>query len=220
MVFVAELIIIAVISPRLVISAVQTKLYNTIPRLYAITRVALHLLSMNTTTNHAASNLSDSQSHRYGQSNVTDTLPIILCVDDDAQQRMLLRAVLEHFGFHVMAAKSALDALEIAQWLPFDVALLDYELPDMTGAQLAQQIRAVEPNVAIILLSGYPHLRPGELTYVDAHVVKGSPISELVNMIHSLIGSPQSPQFGAPVSQALLESASAGKRNGAFPRGN
>lgn len=122
---------------------------------------------------------------------MTDNLPTVLCVDDDAQQRMLLRAVLEHFGFHVMAAKSALDGLGIAKWLPFDVALLDYELPDMSGAQLAHEIRAVEPNAAIILLSGYPHLRAGELIYVDAHIVKGSPIGELIDTIHNLTGSAQ-----------------------------
>jgi CheY-like chemotaxis protein len=145
---------------------------------------------MDTKPNRTASKLSQNQFHKYGRLNVTDTLPTVLCVDDDANQRMLLRAVLEHFGFHVMGAKSALDALEIAQWLPFEVALLDYELPDMTGAHLAHEIRAVEPNAAIILLSGYPHLRAGEMIYIDAHIVKGSPISELVDMIQSLIGSP------------------------------
>lgn len=138
---------------------------------------------METTTNRIASKRSNNQFHRYryAGSNLTDNLPTVLCVDDDADQRMLLRAVLEYFGFHVMAAKSALDALEIARWLPFEVALLDYELPDMTGAQLAHEIRAVEPDAALILLSGYPHLRGEELIYVDAHIVKGSPISELVD---------------------------------------
>ena len=207
-------------SPRLVIRALQTKLYNTMPILYAISTVVLHLLSMNTTTNHIASNLSNSQSRRYGQSNVPDTLPVVLCVDDDAQQRMLLCAVLEHFGFHVMTAKSALDALEIAQWLPFDVALLDYELPDMTGAQLAQEIRAVEPTAAVILVSGHPHLPAGELTYVDASIAKGSPISELINTIHSLTGSPQwtqNLQFGTSISQRPCDGAPVGKRDGTVP---
>ena len=153
---------------------------------------------------------------------MTDTLPTVLCVEDDAYQRMLLRAVLEYFGFHVMAAKSALDALEIAQWLPFDVALLDYELPDMTGAQLAHEIRAVEPNAAVILLSGYPHLRAGELIYVDAHIVKGSPISELVDTIHTLTGSPewaQSLRTGTSISQAPHGGASVVKWDGAAPQG-
>jgi CheY-like chemotaxis protein len=154
---------------------------------------------------------------------VTDTLPTVLYVDDDADQRMLLRSVLEHFGFHVMAAKSALDTLEIARWLPFDVALLDYELPDMTGAQLAHEIRAVEPNAAIILLSGCTHLRAGELIYVDTHIVKGSPISELIDTIHSLTGSPQWAQnlrTGTSVSQAPPRGAPGVKRDGAVPRGH
>jgi CheY-like chemotaxis protein len=175
---------------------------------------------MDTTTNRTASNLSNNQFHKHGGSNVTDTLPTVLCVDDDADQRMLLSAVLEHFGFHVMVAKSALDALEIAQWFPFEAALLDYELPDMTGAQLAHEIRAVEPNAAIILLSGYPHLHAGELIYVDAHIVKGSPISELLDTIHSLTGSPQwaqSLRYGDSVSQAPHGEASVVKRDGAAP---
>ena len=155
---------------------------------------------------------------------MTDNLPSVLCVDDDARQRMLLRAVLEHFGFHVMVAKSGLDALAIAQWFHFEAALLDYELPDMSGAQLAHEIRAVEPNAAIILLSGYPHLRAGELIYVDAHIVKGSPISELLDTIHNLTGSPQwaqSLRSGASISQApLWGGASVVKRNGAAPWGN
>jgi CheY-like chemotaxis protein len=158
---------------------------------------------MDTTTNRTASKLSNNQFHRYGGSNVTDNLPTVLCVDDDAHQRMLLRAVLEHVGFHVMAAESALHAIEIARWLPFDVALLDYELPDMSGAQLAHEIRAVEPNAAIILLSGYPHLRAGELIYVDAHIVKGSPISELLDTIHKLTGSPQWAQTLRSVAELL-----------------
>jgi len=147
---------------------------------------------MDPRTNRTGSNLSNNQL------NVTDTLPTVLCVDDDVQQRTLLRAVLEHFGFRVMTAKSASDALEIAQWLPFEVALLDYELPDMTGAQLAHEIRAIEPIAAIILLSGRSHLRAGELTYVDAHVVKGSPITELLDTIHILTGSPQCAQSLVP----------------------
>ncbi|MCU1269070.1 MAG: response regulator receiver protein [Acidobacteriaceae bacterium] len=172
---------------------------------------------MDTTTNRTASNLSNNQL------NLTDTLPTVLCVDDDSDQRMLLRAVLEHFGFRVMTAKSASDALEIAQWLPFEVALLDYELPDMTGAQLAHEIRAIEPLAAIILLSGCSHLRAGELIYVDAHVVKGSPISELLDTIHSLTGSPQWAQSRWPdasVSQVPPGEGSVVKRDGAARREN
>ena len=144
---------------------------------------------MGTNTNRIASNVSRFPARKYGESNLTGIVPTVLCVDDDAQQRGLLRAVLEHSGFHVMAAKCAVDALETAHWLPFDVALLDYELPDMTGAQLAHELRGIEPSAAIILLSGHPHISSGELIYLDSHIVKGSPISELIDTIDSLTGS-------------------------------
>jgi CheY-like chemotaxis protein len=200
----------------------STQLYKTIPRLYARNAFVLHLLSMDTNTNRSASSVSTFRARKYGELNVTGILPTVLCVDDDAQQRGLLRAVLEHFGFHVMAAKSAIDALEIAQWLPFDVALLDYELPDMTGAQLAHELRGIEPSAAIILLSGHPHIRAGELIYVDAHIVKGSPIDELIDMIHSLTGPPQWAQSLRPRASVggQREQASFVTRDSATSHGN
>jgi CheY-like chemotaxis protein len=165
---------------------------------------------MDINTNRIGSNVSTFQAHKFGESNLTGIVPSVLCVDDDAQQRALLRAVLEHFGFHVMAAKCAVDALEIAQWLPFDVALLDYELPDMTGAQLAHELRGIEPGAAIILLSGHPHIRAGELIYVDAHIVKGSPIRELIDTIDNLTGPPQ-------WAQSLRATAAVGRQHEESP---
>ena len=42
-------------------------------------------------------------------------------------------------------------------WCAFDVMILDYELLDMTGAQLAQEIRALEPRAQMLLLSRRSH---------------------------------------------------------------
>ena len=178
---------------------------------------------MNTTINRTAAEFSDNQFHRYGKPSVTPTTPTVLYVEDDAHQRKLLRAVLEHCGFNVMPAKSACDAREIAQWLPFEVALLDYELPGMNGTQLACEMRTVEPNAAIILLSGRDHLPAGELIYFDAHVVKGSPIDELVSTIYRLTGSrrwAESLPSGDSVSGNADQETSAVKRDRSVARRN
>ena len=68
--------------------------------------------------------------------------------------------------------------------------IVDYELPDMTGAQLAQEIRAVEPSARVILFSGRAHLPAGELAYVDVHIVKGSLLDNLVETIRGLMELP------------------------------
>jgi CheY-like chemotaxis protein len=57
--------------------------------------------------------------------------------------------------------------------------IIDYELPDMTGAQLAQEVRALEPGAQILLLSRLSHLPAGELEYVDFHAIKGLPLVTL-----------------------------------------
>ena len=72
----------------------------------------------------------------------------------------------------------------------FDAVIVDYELPDMTGAQLAQEIKALEPSARIILFSGRAHLPAGELTYVDAHIVKGSLLDDVFETIRGLLELP------------------------------
>jgi DNA-binding NarL/FixJ family response regulator len=96
----------------------------------------------------------------------------------------------------VITAKCALDGLQLAAEKAFDAVIVDYELPDITGAQLAQEIRALEPAARIILLSGRSHLPAGELVYVDIHLVKGSLADKLIQIIYSLI-HPQEPSRAA-----------------------
>jgi DNA-binding NarL/FixJ family response regulator len=72
----------------------------------------------------------------------------------------------------------------------FDAVIVDYELPDKTGAQLAQEIRAVEASVRIIVFSGRVHLPPGELAYLDVHIVKGSHLDNIDETIRGLLDLP------------------------------
>jgi DNA-binding NtrC family response regulator len=115
----------------------------------------------------------------------------ILYVDDETEQRIFLAALLEYRGFRVRTAKRALDALELIATLHFEVVIVDYDLPDMTGAQLAQEIRALEPSARVILFSGRAHLPAGELAYVDVHIVKGSLLDTIIETIRGLLQSPK-----------------------------
>lgn len=53
----------------------------------------------------------------------------------------------------------------------FDVVLLDYEMPDMNGCDVAFEIRRVRPDLAVILLSG-SEVPKYALALVDAFVLK------------------------------------------------
>jgi DNA-binding NtrC family response regulator len=63
--------------------------------------------------------------------------PKILYVDDDIGQRILVAVLMADRGFSVRTAKSALNAMELVSTRTFDVVIIDYNLPDMTGVQLA-----------------------------------------------------------------------------------
>jgi len=84
---------------------------------------------------------------------------LIVCVDDDA---MLLGAVvraLRPTGFEIRSTHSAREALA---WISSeDVAVLvaDYEMPEMSGAELAAAARRVRPETVRILLTGQTSLQ-------------------------------------------------------------
>jgi CheY-like chemotaxis protein len=120
---------------------------------------------------------------------VTDISPLLLYVEDDLQQRALLSEVLKQAGFRVRTAACARDGVELAARESFDAVVVDHDLPDMTGAQAAQEIRAFESSAKIVLLSGHPEVSPGELAYIDIHIVKGSLTEKLIETIYTLIGA-------------------------------
>ena len=132
------------------------------------------------------------------QVEVKNTFPAILYAEHSAPRRLRLAADLERAGFLVRTAECAIAALELIAKHAFDVMILDYELLDMTGAQLAQEIRALEPGAQILLLSRRSHLPAGELLYVDFHAIKDLPLDALIEIVKSLIESPtHSPQSAA-----------------------
>ncbi len=78
----------------------------------------------------------------------------ILIVDDDASAIVLLGDILKSEGFSVELSYTGHEALAKAQQGKFDVILLDFMLPDMSGEDVCDRIRAMESDVSIILLSG------------------------------------------------------------------
>jgi signal transduction histidine kinase/DNA-binding response OmpR family regulator/HPt (histidine-containing phosphotransfer) domain-containing protein len=77
----------------------------------------------------------------------------VLIVDDNASNRLLLKLQTERWGMRARDTNSPAVALEwIVQGDPFDVALLDYQMPEMDGIALAREIRAVRGANAPVLI--------------------------------------------------------------------
>jgi CheY-like chemotaxis protein len=113
----------------------------------------------------------------------------IFYVDDNPKSRRLLTSVMKSCGFEVTTAGDPIEALSRIRKCSFDLALLDYQMPHLTGAQLAQKIKRSRPDVPVVVISGFSALPPFELIFVDAHVGRGATLDELLDTMRSLIHS-------------------------------
>ena len=64
----------------------------------------------------------------------------LLVVDDDPQITTLLRIVLGRVGWQVRESHSGMQALDMARQRPPDAVLVDLWMPDMTGADVVQEM--------------------------------------------------------------------------------
>lgn len=80
----------------------------------------------------------------------------ILCVDDDHQLVSVEKILLEYFGFNVTACTSGMEALETFRDQPdlVDLLISDLSMPQMSGLELAGEIRRLRPDLPIIFCSG------------------------------------------------------------------
>jgi signal transduction histidine kinase len=79
----------------------------------------------------------------------------VLVVDDEAECRETVGAMLESNGFAVSVAASGDEALRLIEGgLQFDLLLVDFVMPDMNGAELARHVRARRPSVPVVFFTG------------------------------------------------------------------
>jgi DNA-binding response OmpR family regulator len=118
---------------------------------------------------------------------MTKTMKTILCVDDHPGALSLLKSVFQKCGFAVFTAGDPLEAIASAEQTTFDLAVLDYELPNMSGISLAKSLRRIKPLVPLVLFSGCLSITDEELSAVDAYVAKGENINILLAKVRDLL---------------------------------
>jgi CheY-like chemotaxis protein len=79
----------------------------------------------------------------------------ILVVGDDSDVRAFLAESLEGLGCTVVAAASGAEGLEALRGSPPDLALIDYAMPGMNGADVAREARRLHPRLPIGFVTGY-----------------------------------------------------------------
>jgi len=111
----------------------------------------------------------------------------VFYVDDNPKSSRLLTSVLEECGFRVIAKNDPIEALALCQRTRFDLALLDYEMPLMSGSRLAQEIKFLVPDVPVVLISGRTSLPAAELAFVDSHFGFGTVLDDLLWTMRILV---------------------------------
>jgi CheY-like chemotaxis protein len=81
----------------------------------------------------------------------------ILVVEDDEGVRDVVTASLELHGYDVITAFDGRDALRIAQSArePIDLVLTDIVMPNISGSEVARQLRLQFPNIKVLFMSGH-----------------------------------------------------------------
>lgn len=79
----------------------------------------------------------------------------MLLVDDEEELRSVLQETLELSNYHVTTAANTMRAKDAMENAKFDVAILDIRLPDGSGLDLLKAFKETDPDMGIILITGY-----------------------------------------------------------------
>jgi len=79
----------------------------------------------------------------------------ILIVDDAGPVVVLCVNVLQALGYAVKGANRGETAVELLRKERFDLMVLDYKMPGMTGFDVYQQAKGLYPDIAVVLVTGH-----------------------------------------------------------------
>jgi DNA-binding response OmpR family regulator len=138
----------------------------------------------------------------------------VLVIEDDEDNRQLLRDLLERAGFDVLAASDGQHAVELAR--NAEAVILDLSPPRQPGIDVCRALRA-DPDVAglpVVLLSDRAadhQVRAGLAAGADSYLIKPFSPAELVARLWHLI----KPNAENTIALAAAESLHAARRSGA-----
>lgn len=94
-----------------------------------------------------------------------ENIPIfdrVLVVEDVEPLRNLWLRALAEMGMHPIGVRSGEDALALVEQYGFAVAMLDLDLPGISGIELFESLRESQPEMAVIIITGYGTLEAAQ----------------------------------------------------------
>ena len=114
----------------------------------------------------------------------------ILIVDDDKSLSKSLSLVLEKKGYCTQWARTGKEALAKAKESAFNIALIDLRLPDTSGVELVEPLKKLNPNTALLIVTGYASLDTSVQAVdkrVSAYLIKPLNMDELLQRVEDIL---------------------------------
>lgn len=130
----------------------------------------------------------------------------ILVIDDERMICDLLRSVFSAHGHEVLTATSGREGLVFFRHRNPRFTLLDLNMPEMSGIEVLQEIRKINPDASVIVLTGYGtdavEIQARGLGVTD-FLRKGLPLETLVKTIHRVMQRSAPPTQTPPAAVAV-----------------
>ena len=119
-----------------------------------------------------------------------EPIPLILSVEDDLDNQLLLKYIIDIYGWRSIFAANALEAISMAKKHQPDLILLDIVLPDISGLQIAMMLKADRKtrSIPLIAVTGLSSKQEKDLIFAtgfDDYVCKPYALEELQTAIAS-----------------------------------
>jgi diguanylate cyclase (GGDEF)-like protein/PAS domain S-box-containing protein len=123
--------------------------------------------------------ISQSNSNRENVTKTTATVPArILVVDDEIRMRESVRDLLEAYGHSSLIAANGYVALDILRAHPIELILLDLNMPEVTGLEFLDLVKAEFPDIDVVIVSG-------EATFANATEALRQGVSDFLRKPYS-----------------------------------
>jgi chemotaxis response regulator CheB len=124
------------------------------------------------------------------QSGFTVSRRILVADDSPLMRKLLCRAFHEHIYFEICAeAKDGAEAVRLAVECKPDLVIMDLAMPGMSGHEAGKKIRALYPDVPIILFSLHaPFIRAANLPWVTRIIAKED-VGKMVALAEELVAA-------------------------------
>jgi CheY-like chemotaxis protein len=127
----------------------------------------------------------------------------VLFIDDDPSVRQTLSYLLRKAGHAVAEAASGSTGLEIFREHSADIVLTDFQMPGLTGWDVARAVKALDPRVPVVYVTGAAHaIAPHQQAAAAAVIEKPCGLTALQTVIRMLTVAAEDLPHAGPTAAA------------------